>query len=484
MKLSSVLLFVLSVVACSVALAQMAEETGRSPFLIIQGGTLIDGTGASPTSNGRIVVRGNKILSVVGDTDEPLPDGARLVDARGKYILPGLIDGHAHYAGYAEPLYRSNGITSVVDVGNPTPWILSQKWAIERGLLPGPRIYATGSQIDNPPLTFGYGIAVETVEAARSAVRRQVEAGVDAIKVYKKIRPELLRAVIEEAHFYGIPVTGHIAMSAREALLMGIDSIEHAVGIHIPTMRNREKLKEFQEKRYTDVNYLAAHDTVTGSFYYMEPDLVPDLVKLFVEKGTSVTPTLASYWIGGHGFAERYAREDQDLLSSPAYAFVPEFDRRWIMQAHSYFARMKAGPKYRQAYKNLQSFLKQLAQAGGKIVAGTDSTVYEMHGINIHREMELLVDAGLTPMQALLGATRYAAEKVRKWNEVGSVESGKYADLLILDANPMEDIRNTRKIHMVIQNGVILDTELNPNFVNQLPRPARDPEKLEKLIFP
>ncbi len=465
-----------------------AQEAAGEPTLFIQGGTLIDGTGADPVVDATIVVRGNKILRVSRGTARPAPQGARVVDARGKYVLPGLIDGHAHYSGWAAQLYLHYGITTVVDVGNASPWIFAQQWAIENGLIPGPRIYAAGNIIDNPPpsLYISDWHLVETPEQARAAVRHEVAAGADAIKVYKQLRPNLMRVVVEEAHFHGIPVTAHLASSARDAVMMGVDSLEHASGVAIATTTDREKLNEVEQKRYTDRGYLAEHSTVRGIFYYMEPELVPDLVRLFVEKGTSVTPNLAGYWIGTHRFADEYKREDEALLADPAYAAVPELARRWIPLAHDFFGRTKTTPRYQQAYRNMQMFLKQFADAGGKAVVGTDSTSYEMHAVNLHREMELWVDAGVTPMQTLLGATKHAAEKYRKWNEVGSVEPGKYADFVILDANPLEDIRNTRKIHMVIQNGRILDTTLDPNFVDQIPQPSWSEEiitNLGKLLF-
>lgn len=462
-----------------------AQQTGGAPTLIIRGGTLIDGTGAPPRENGTIAVRGNKILSVIREANLPIPEGVRVVDAQGKYVLPGLIDGHVHFDPYAAPLYLYFGITSVVDTGNTAPWIFVQKFATERGLVSGPRIYAVGPHINSPPKIFS-SILVNTTDEARAAVRLIVEQGSDAIKVYKQLRPDLMRAVIEEAHFHGIPVTGHIAISARDAVMMGLDSLEHATGISIATMTDKEKLKEIEGKRYTDKDYLVDHATLPETFYFMKPELFSDLIKLFVEKGTFVTPTLICYWMGTTGLEAGFEKEDRTLLSDPAYAFVPQLDRRWILRAYEHFGRIKAGPKFQQGYKNVQSFLKQFAQAGGKIVAGSDASGYGMHAVSLHRELELLVNAGLTPAQALLGVTRNAAEKVRKWKEVGSVEPGKYADFVILNANPLEDIRNTRNIHIVIQNGKILDTKLGGNFTPPLLRPPSTEQDLasyEKLLF-
>ena len=466
-------------------LPEAGEMREGEPTLVIRGGTLIDGTGAGARENGLIVVSGKRILSVSQNPNQPVPEGARLIDAQGKYILPGLIDGHTHYDGKAAPLYLHYGITSAIDTGNSSPWIYAQKWAIEKGLLPGPRIFTAGPQVNSPPV-FLPSVVVEDVDTARTATRQLIEDGSDLIKVYKQLRPEVLQAVIEEAHLHGIPVAGHLAMSAREAVLLGVDSLEHATGVQIATMTDEEKLKEVEEKRYSDPRYMMDHATVTESFYYMQPELFSDLIDLFIEKGTSVSPTLICYWMGATGFEKKYEKEDRAFFADPAYGFVSEWERRTILRAYDHFGRIKAGPKFEQGYKNLQLFLKQFAQAGGKIVAGSDASGYGLAGVSLHRELELLVAAGLTPMQALLGVSRHAAEKVRKWDEVGSVELGKYADLLLLEENPLEDIRNTRKINMVIQNGVVLDTTLDPNFIDKIPLPLLTEDwtkKYEEFLF-
>lgn len=436
--------------------------------LVLEGGTLIDGTGRPPLENSTVIIAGDrieKVLAGVGHVHEP---GTRVIDIQGKFLLPGLIDGHVHYLGWAAPLYLAHGVTSVLDLGNYTTWILAQKLAVSSGLLPGPRIFTAGGQLDSPPGTFPHAVLVSTEEEARRVVRQHARAGVDFIKAYTMLGPELLEATIDEARSAGLVVRGHITVGAWEAARFGIASLEHMSGIAIATIDDPEKLQEIEERR-TEPDYVMA--TVRELAPLMKSELFEALIQHLIEHDTAISPTLVSWWMGVHPHTTEYEEQDRTLLQDPHLSFIPELSRQSILGRYARARDQRSDPKFQKGYANTQRFIKAFFDAGGTVVAASDTTLGAMPGMDFHRELELLVEAGLSPHQALQAATRVPAQIIGKGRELGTVEPGKWADLIVIGGDPLADIRNTRKIEMVIKGGKIVDTDYDPQFSDLIPRP-------------
>ena len=383
--------------------------------LVLEGGTLIDGTGGPPLENSMVIIAGDrieKVLSGVGHVHEP---GTKVKQIRGKFLLPGLIDGHVHYLGWAAPLYLAHGVTSVLDLGNYTTWIMAQKLAVANGLLPGPRIFAAGGQLDSPPGTFPHAVLVSTEEEARRVVREHVRAGVDYIKAYTMLGPDLLKATIDEARSAGLVVRGHITVGAREAARFGIA---------IASIDDPEKLQEIEERR-TEPDYVMA--TVRELAPLMKTEMFDDLIQLLIEHGTAISPTLVSWWMGIHPYTTEYEEQDRTLFQDPRLSFVPEVSRESILGRYARARDDRSDPKFQVGYANTQRFIKDFFDAGGTVVAASDTTLGAMPGMDFHRELELLVDAGLSPHQVLQAATRVLAQIIGKGRELGTVEPGKWA---------------------------------------------------------
>jgi cytosine/adenosine deaminase-related metal-dependent hydrolase len=391
-----------------------------------------------------------------------------VIELGGKFLLPGLIDGHVHYLGWAAPLYVSHGVTSVLDLGNWTPWILAQRYAVANDLVPGPRIFTSAGQIDSPPGTFPHSVNASTEVEAREIVREHVRRGVDYIKAYTMIRPELLKAIIEEARAADLVVRGHITVSAREAALFGIASLEHMSGIAVATIDDPKILQEVEERR-TEPEYVMA--TVRELAPLMNPELFDDLIELMVRQGTALSPTLVSWWMGVHPHTREYQEQDRSFLQDPRLSFIPEVSRQSIIGRYARSTRDRSDPKFQLGYAKSQRFIQAFLEAGGTVIASSDTTLGAMPGMDLHRELELLVDSGLSPLQALQAATLNPARLIGQDHDLGTVEPGKLADLIVIGGDPLQDIRNTRKIERVIKAGKVLDIGYDFPFMDMLPRP-------------
>ena len=461
-------------IACGIALSpHMAGPQTRRPgpsdpaVTVIEGATLIDGNGGMPLKNSVIVIDGSRIRAVGVRGGVSYPAGAAIIKADGLTALPGLIDAHIHSLNFFPQLFLHFGITTVYDTANPTGWIIAQREALKTGRIEGPRMFVTGVVIDGPDDTEdrrdGYRVHVRTPAEARMMARSLLRQGVDGLKVYQHLTPGLLKPIVEEAHKAGTEAVGH-SRDAREAILSGLKFIEHATPIAHATLGDPVKIKAMDENRLR---------TPEAD---MNPALFGPLIDLMVKNGVYFNPTLTRSWIDALPKRAQWLKQAADLIESPAYRFIPAARREFWLRAAR--AETKADPRTVEAVKKLQEFTRRYAQAGGRIITGPDSGPSSgpanLAGLAMHVEMEALVDAGLTPMQAIQASTKWAAELLRQERDLGTIAPGRIADIILIDGDPLADIHATRKIRTVTMNGKTLDTTLDPNFRNPIGRPIAE----------
>jgi imidazolonepropionase-like amidohydrolase len=414
-------------------LAALIPVAPAPAAIALIGGTLIDGSGADPIPDAVVVIRGRRIVAAGSRRTVTIPGDAARIEVSGKYLLPGLWDMHAHYSQVDwGPAYLGAGVTTVRDVGNEFEFIRAVRTAISSGRGLGPRILVAGFIDGDSPAAIGVRRA-RTAEEARRLVREYHQSGFEQIKLYNSVPAALIPVICSEAHRLGMTVTGHIPRSVTgfEALADGMDQINHVSFIR---------------------RMMAPADTVRPSFARGPVDLdSPEArrtIRVLLERHVVLDPTLAVFEMATHS-------ADQSVASfEPGIAMLPPQLASAI--EHSGLPPSEAAAA-RRTFDGLVAIVGALHRAGVPIVAGTDQQV---PGHSLHRELELYVRAGFTPMEALQSATLIPARAMRLERETGTVASGKRADLIVLDRDPLADIANIRSVHLVIAAGRPYDPTL------------------------
>jgi imidazolonepropionase-like amidohydrolase len=400
-----------------------AKSAAPAPLLAIVGGTVVDVVRGRSIPNGVVLLQGGKVLKVGLAAAVAIPKGARVVRAEGKTVLPGLWDMHAHFQ-QAEwgPAYLAAGVTTVRDCGNEFSYINAVQRAIDTGQGVGPRILKAGIIDGDGNMSLGIVRANTPAEAAQ-VVRMYKANGFAQIKLYSSLKPDIVRAICEEAHRAGFTVTGHIpeGMTLTQGVNAGMDQVNHIMYVARLLKRNPDRS-------------LILNDTTAARVF-----------AFLKAQHTVIDPTVGVFELGF-----RSTRDDIKALE-PDFARLPQpLQALFVSMGNPPADAAKAAPYF----ASFLGLVKALYDHGIPIVAGTDMG---FPGSSLARELELYVQGGLTPMQALQTATIAAARAMRAEQRAGSLDPGKQADVVVIDGNPLTHIRDIRRVHLVVKDGQLYE---------------------------
>jgi imidazolonepropionase-like amidohydrolase len=460
----------LLVIASAALALAIRPELPAPNRLVIRHVTVIDGTGAPPRRDMTVVIRAGMIASVDSNTVRADLTDAQVIDGRGRYLVPGFIDVHAHVnlgPGRLDSTTHSMsmtpdpdvphrslrsllefGVTTIRDPGAPAAQAVAIRDSVARGFIEGPRMRVAGEVIDQISAP-GLVATVHSVEQLRAEVRRQASLGVDYIKLYAGLTPDLVRAGVDEAHAQGKKALGHLFMTSwTDAADAGIDGLLHAAPSSpdlLPPDKRESFLHSIKNTRFMFQWFESA------DFNGPEIDaMIAAMVRHHVEHdGTLVT------------FEAMARGDDPAITRNPDLVYAPQsLVANWRDFTLTTGWGQADYDSARSVFPRLLAFEKLLYDRGVFLAVGTDANnPWVPPGASFHRELELLVSAGIPPLQVLKLATRNGAEALGLLDSTGTIAAGKRADVVLLSADPLADIRNTRRIEAVIQNGKLVARE-------------------------
>lgn len=429
-----------------------------APVIALTRVRVIDGTGAAPRADQTLVIRDGKISALGDAASTKIPEGAKVLDLSGHTIIPGLVGMHDHMyyisPGGAPPLYPEHaasfprlylagGVTSIRTAGSIEPYAdLQLKRDVDDGKMAGPKIHVTGPYLEGPGSFALQMHQLKDAEDARRTVEFWIAQGVTSFKAYMNITPEELGAATKTAHAHGIKVTGHLcSIGFREAASLGIDDLEH--GLVVDTEFLAEKKPGVCPNTVAANKALLSLDVTSGPLHEMIRDLVAHHV--------AVTSTLPVF--------ETLVPNRAPLEARVLDAMLPEA-RISYLRRRALISDGAAKSDWPALFKKELEFEREFVKQGGTLLAGLDPTGYGgvIAGFGDQREVELLVEAGFTPLEAIHIATANGAEFLGELDKIGTLATGKQADLVVIDGDPSGNIKDIEKVETVFKDGVGYDS--------------------------
>ncbi len=440
--------------------ARVAGQGGQATTLVIEGGTLIDGNGGAPVRDVLIIVQGNKITNVSRKGQASYPANAQVIQADGKFIVPGLWDSQVNYAWFWGEAMLVNGVTSIVDIGNGEEVGIAYRDAVLHGKVRGPRTFIGIGHIGGarPGQMTGLETPLSTrqepksVAEARETAKRLLAAGADMIMFHDGSFPEeYYKAAYEEAHRAGKAAflrSNGPGVYPREAALVGADAIHHSIGVGHSIARDPSKWNN-ELDRFAD----------------MDDAKAAELIQVLVQHRVSLVPNIVHVSPGYPKDWALFEAKDMEMFSDrDLLAYYPDNFLQRLLSTYRGLDEGTVRARRMKGYQNLLRFHKMYVDAGGYVLAGGDTNGGKAPGNIVHHELATFAEAGFTPMQALQSATKWAAETLRVLDKIGTIEAGKLADLVIVNADPLADVANLHKIDSVVFDGKVVERTYHPWF--------------------
>jgi imidazolonepropionase-like amidohydrolase len=449
------------------------DKTVPKKPVAIRGGTVIDATGRPPLKDAVIVVEGDRIKAVGSAHEVPVPNDATLVDATGKTLLPGFIDGHCHLEDFVGELYLHLGVTTAPDIqtNRDELWSLAQRDGTNMGKIRGPRVWSAGRAIGHGPdmthLLSGRGFAgtipVKTPEEAIQVVRDKKELGLDQLKLMESLSGDILSAVVNEGHSLGLSAISH-STDVLASAAAGVNAVEHHWSIGLTSIADLNRRKQFIADRWG-----GKLDTEELPYFY-DRDNFDRIIDAMVANHVSWSPTIATWFRPLSPSANLFREKELSILDNPRARYLPPVLRAVTLGIYDRFNRWPAEKldRVKRAYENIQEFMRRFVKAGGLVRAGSDPN-HGMPALDIHEEVKMFAEAGLTTMQAIQAATINVAKTFGKDQDFGTLEVGKVADIILVEGNPLEDVWATQNVKMGFLAGNLMDIQFHPNHKNPIP---------------